>query len=227
MSKRVVLTRVLLILELLLLSNALAWGQELPAPSQLPPIDQTVTVSGRVLTSGPLDGADVLAVVLLPGWSEALNSDIAAGTGPIVSLQAGRMERVVTPSRSFEFRNVSSGEYQAVAVTIKQGAEVGAAIAVSDRVVVTGRDIPDLVLEITASSPIQPRKRQGGATNREAAVLDTANKPDVNLSPASSSPPISRTPYPTSSGRSSKKKELIENIIVLGVMGAFTFFSMW
>jgi hypothetical protein len=212
----------------------LAFGQEQPTPKPaaepLTATERTVTVAGRVLGEPPLQNAEVLAVMLLPGWSETLSSDIAAGTAPMVTLQSGRMERVVAaPSGvdqqnrrtvTFEFRNVPPGEYQPVAVRIKPDAESGAAIAEGVRLIVADRDIADVELEVTALPLDQSGKRHGGAEDREAAVLDPAVRRRIDIDVAQPGPirrPIGPAgpgrfpPVSTSSG--STKKDILSHIL--------------
>jgi hypothetical protein len=231
MRNRFFLTRIILALGLWLALNNPAWSQDSPAQEALPANDRTVTVAGLVRGPATSQETGALAVLLLPGWSEALSSDVAAGTAPTVLLQSGRME--LAPAQSdkaapaqrpwaFEFRNVPPGEYQAVVIRLKDGADAGAAIAVSNRVVVAGTDIADLNIEITARlDPV--RARQGSAAKREAAVIGTITRPPPDMIGAQPT-----VPAPLPQPARGRKREILEQVLVTaGVVAAMVAFSMW
>jgi hypothetical protein len=231
-----VLTRIFLFIAMLLTPNAWIWAQE-AAPESVSSLgEQSVTVAGRVLGQASLKDAEALAVLLLPGWSEALAAELAAGRAPMILLDAGRTERIASasaagpgrPTAPFEFPNVRPGEYQAVAVRIEKGAERGAIIAVGNRVVVADHDIKDIELEISALPSETAGQRQGGARNREAAVLDTVNRPISDTLTPPHIGPIGTAPSPPPLNGASRKKEVLEQILVgVGIVAAMVAFSLW
>jgi hypothetical protein len=182
----------------------------------------------------------------MPGWSEKLSADIAAGTAPVIQLQSGMLERVVAtppgrtnpegPTGSFEFRNIPPGEYQAVAIRVRDGGVSGAAVAESSRVIVEERDIADLELKLTPLPIDQPGRRHGGALEREAEVMNpTILDPPARIVIA---PPPPRTRpvgnpggvpvrFPTSSGKTTKKDILGHIFVGVGIAVLTMTFTKW
>jgi hypothetical protein len=234
-------TRIALLLGMLLTMASLALGQDPPAQAEaVSEKISSVKVGGRVSGEATLQNAEKLVVILLAGWSDTLSSDIAAGMAPMVPLHSGKVEHIMTTTALsketpwtglFEFRDVAPGEYQAVALRLKEGAESGAAIAEGERIVVRDRDIANLELAISPLPIDQPGRRHGGAEEREASIIENIGRPRPEPPPVfrpqpPRGPTITHPPIFT--GGNTTKKTVLGHIIVgLSIAAAVLTFTKW